>query len=298
MPSAERISDIVSNALSQYGLGFGNVFYVSSTQTGASDSAGRGLTPETALLTVATAISRASADNGDVIVTLPTHVEVLTAAGTNTMSKAGVSILGVGRGRSRGRFNYTTSAAASFNVTAARCSVFNCVFTATGVDAVTAAINVSAADFTLEGCEMELADATNQAVLGILTTAAADRMRIVNNRIHGTADAGTATAIRIVGGSNSSIIGNFITGAYTTSLGGIENNTTIANRLQIDGNTIINATASSTVCVAGTSNPTGSVTNNRLSILSGTAPITGTGWNVVGGNYYKAAAGVAAGTLL
>jgi hypothetical protein len=40
------------------------------------------------------------------------------------------------------------------------------------------------------------------------------------------------------------------------------------------------------------------ITNNRMSVLTGTAPIVAAAINGVGGNYYKAAVGVAAGTLL
>lgn len=297
MPSAERISDIVSNALSQYGLGFGNVFYVSSTQTGAADSPGRGLTPETALATIDYAIGRCTASNGDVIVALPGHVETLTAAASVAMDVAGVSIVGVGRGRNRPRFNYTTAAAASLNVTAARCAIYNCVFTAIGVDAVTAAINVSGADFIFADNEMELADATNQAVLGILTAATATRMIIERNFIHGSADAGTATAIRHVAGNDCIIRDNIIWGNYTTSLGGIDNTAAVTG-LQIHRNNIANNTASSTKAIVCHASTTADISRNVYRILSGTAPVTCAGGYGAGASYYTAAAGVTAGTLI
>jgi len=296
MPGAHRIENIVDTALAQHGRGFGNVYFVSSTQTGASNSEGRGLTPQTSLSTVDYAIGRCTADAGDTIVVLPGHVETLTAAASVALDVAGVSIIGLGVGRQRPIFNYTTAAAASFNVTAARCAVHNCVFTPIGVDAVTAAINVSGADFVFTGNEMELADATNQAVLGILTAATATRMRIDGNYFHGSADAGTAAAIRHVAGADCVISNNVFRGNYTTTLGAIDNTAAVAN-LIVMGNAIANLTASSTKGIVFHGSTTGQVINNRIAIRSGTAPVTAAAGDV-GGNYYTAAAGVTAGTLL
>jgi hypothetical protein len=274
----------------------GNVFYVNSV-TGV-DSAGYGYSPEAPFDSIAYAITKCTADNGDIILVAPGHVETITGAAGVALNVAGVTIRGLGVGRQRGRVNYTTAAAASFDVTAARCCVDNLTFTGVGVDAVTAMINVQAADFTLKNCELIVADATNQAVLGILTTAAADRMTVQGCTILGTTDAGLAVAIRIVGGDGIRILDNFISVAGTTTLGCIENVTTTATRILIDGNVLANTTASAAVVITLHSSCTGMITNNRMSVLTGTAPIVAAAINGVGGNYYKAAVGVAAGTLL
>ena len=123
-------------------------------------------------------------------------------------------------------------------------------------------------------------------------------MKILNNYMFGSTDAGTATAIRVVGGSDIQIRNNTIIGSFTNTLGGIENNTTDATNIVIDGNLIVNRTGGSSKAVVLTATATGIVSNNRLGVLSGTAPISGAAIDFVGGNYYKAAAGVAAGTLL
>ena len=47
-----------------------------------------------------------------------------------------------------------------------------------------------------------------------------------------------------------------------------------------------------------TASSTGAIRNNIFGILSGTAPVTAAALDVIGANYYKAAAGVAAGTLV
>lgn len=273
----------------------GEVFYVSSLSGRAGNS---GKTRDSALDTFVNAAAKCQADRGDLILGLPGHAETLTAAGTLTLSKSGVYVAGLGSGALRPTINYTTAAAASLNITGANVTLENLLLTPIGVDAVTAAVNISAAGVTLRNVEIELANATNQAALGILTTAAANYLRIEDCYLHGTIDAGCATAIRLVGGNDIKILRNHIHGAFTTSLGGIENNTTAMLRLLIEGNVIVNGTASSTKAIVLHANTTGAIVNNRLGILSGTAPITAAAIDVVGGNYYKAAVGVTAGTLL
>lgn len=271
----------------------GNVFFVYSGATGTGD----GVSPANACTTINAAVALCAADNHDTILVLPGHTETITAAAGVALSTAGVRVVGVGAGRQRPRVNYTTAVGASFDVTAARCSVENLYFTPLGVDNVTAAVNVQAADFTIRNCEFELANVTNQAALGVLTTAAADRLVIDGCHFHGTTDAGTATAIRIVGGTDARIENNVIVGAYTTSLGGIDQNTTTAVNTVVRNNVISNQTASSTKALVFSSSSTPLIVDNRLTILSGTAPITAAA-GFVGGNYYVAAAGVTAGTLI
>lgn len=269
----------------------GKAFFVCSVN-GVS---GGGSSPDQPALTIAAALLLCTADKGDTIFVLPGHVETITGAGGVTVSTAGVTIVGIGHGRQRGLVNYTTAAAASFDITAARTTIENLVFTMTGVDAVTAGINISAADCVIRNCEIETADATNQAALGILTTAAANRLRIENCHIHGTGDAGTTTQISMVGGTDIVIRDNVIIGACGASAGNIANATTDSKNLVIHGNLINNLTASSTKVIVLTATSTGLITNNRLAILSGTAPVTGAAMNFAG-NVYSAAAGVTAGT--
>ncbi len=242
-------------------------------------------------------MAASTADQGDTVVVLPGHVETVTGAAGLALSKAGVTVVGLGAGRQRGRVNYTTAAAASVDVTAARVTVDNLVFTMVGVDAVTAGINVSGADFTIQNCEIEFADATNQAVLALLTAATATRMIVRNNYLHGSADAGTAAAIRHAAGNDVRIENNVIVGNFTTTLGGIDNSAAVAN-LQVHGNVIANGTASAAKAMVWHASTTGVFSNNRFAVLTGTAPVTAAAGTNGGGSYYSAAAGVAAATLL
>lgn len=276
----------------------GTAFFVCNATNANGSNGNSGLSPDQPFATLANAISNCTASKGDTIYVMPGHAEACIAAGTITVNKAGVRIIGLGVGRNRPVISFTTATAASFDVTAANVLVQNMVFSMVGVDAITAGINVSAADVAFVDCEMETANATNQATLAVLTTAAADRFRMERCHLHGTADAGSAAAVRLVGGTAITIRDCIMVGAYTTSKGPIDNITTAITNLTIDGCILSNLTALSTVCINLVSTTTGSVSNCRLSVLSGTAPIVGAALNQVGGNYYKAAAGVAAGTLI
>lgn len=297
MPSLLRIQNVVESMLAKHGLAGGDCLFVSSTHANASDAAGKGLQPESPLSTVDYAIGRAAIENVSCIVVMPRHTETLTAAGSVTMDVANVKIVGIGTGRDRPTFNYTTAAAASFNVTAANCAVINCVFTPIGVDAVTAAVNVSGSDFYMAGCEMELADATNQATLGILTASGADRMFINDCWLHGSANDGTATAIRIAAGKDIRVINTHINGNFTTTLGAIDNSAAVTG-LVVKRCVLSNNTASSTKAIVCHGSTTADLSDNIYRILSGTAPVTCAAGYGAGRSYYTAAVGVTAGTLI
>jgi hypothetical protein len=279
------VTDAILAGIGVFPARDGRILFVDSVN-GRGANSGNG--PDEALAIVNQAVAKCTASRYDVIICMPGHTEVLTAAAGVLLSKIGITLVGLGHGRGRPTFTYTTAAGASFDVTAAKCRIINCVFSAIGVDAVTAMINVSAASCTIEGCELETGDATNQAVLGVLTTAAADRFRFVRNFVHGSANAGTAAAIRLVGGDACEIRDNTFIGDYTTSLGAIDNVTTATTNCVVDNNRIVNRTASSTKAMVFVATSTGMISNNRMQILSGATPITGAAMSWVGGNYYGA----------
>lgn len=293
---ADRIS------LSAIGVPTGKVFVVGATGLAYRDQINQmfGHDPDGRVRftsTIAAAVALCTANAYDVIVVLPGHTESITSAAALALNVAGVTIRGLGVGSMRPTLTWSTVVGASMDVSAANVTVDNMILDLTGVDAITAGINVTAAGFTLSNSLVITATASAQATLGILTTAAASRMRILNNEFLGTTDAGTATAIRIVGGNEHRIEGNRFYGAYTTSLGAIENNTTACLRVTIKDNIIENATASSTKAMVFAAGSTGSISGNRMQILSGTAPITGAAMSWVGANYYAATIATA-GTLI
>lgn len=238
--------------------------------------------------TIDAAIGSCVAGRGDVIYVMPGHAETVTAAGGIACDVAGVRIQGLGEGSNRPTITFSTSTAADINIDANNVTIDNMRFDLTGIDALVAPIDVNANNFKLSNCFVITASASAQATLAILTDANASRMKLIDNEFIGTTDAGTAAAVRIVGGNEHIIDGNRFYGAYTTTLGAIDNATTACLRVQVTDNFIQNATASSTVAMNFQAGSTGVIANNRMQILSGTAPIVGAAMSWAGGNYYAA----------
>lgn len=272
-------------------VSFGNIWFVSSG-TG-SDTANNGKSVSQPFATLDAADTAATASNNDVIYVLPGHSETLTAAAQTSLSKAGVTVIGLGVGRNRPIFNYTTSAAASFDVSGANYTLINLVFNPTGVSAVTAAVNVTSADVSFLDCEMQISTGTNACVLGILTAATATRLRVERCRFLGpaTSTQTCTAAIQHEAGIDYIIRNCEFKGKLTQA---ILNVATVLGGL-VDGNRAVIATGTLFATFAAASTPF--IVNNRINVPSGTTPITAAA-GFVAGNVYSAAAGVTAGTAV
>lgn len=206
----------------------GKVFWVSST-SGSNGNAG---TFERPFASIDYAVSRCTANRGDIIAVKPGHVETVTAAGGLGLDVAGVAIIGLGTGSLRPTVDFTTATTADMDVDAANITVYNLLFTG-GIDNLGAPIDVNAADFSMLQCETR--DVTGQAVLWILTDANASRLYIDGWTHRGASAAGTTSCIRIVGGDGITIKNFWIDGNFSTAA--IENVTTAATNLTIFGDT-------------------------------------------------------------
>lgn len=241
--------------------------------------------------TLTAALANVVADRGDVIYVAEGYTETITAAAGGAVAKAGVRIIGLGDGANRPTFTFTTSTAASFDITAARVYISNCIFTC-GIDAQLAMVNVSTADVTFDGCEFNTNSGTVGCVEGILTAATATRLKVINSRFLGPAtNSGTTTTAQIDHevGVDYVIENNYFTGKCTQN---ITNGAAILRGL-IRNNTFVTATGTKSINMHASSTPM--IVNNRFNVPSGTAPIVAAA-GFVAGNVYSAAAGVTAGT--
>lgn len=279
----------------------GQVFWVYNgtnlAPQGRAGSDGNRGTFESPFATIAFAVSQCTAGRGDIIFVKPGHAETITAAAGLALNKQGVTIIGLGTGTTRPSLTFSTVVGATMTVTASGCTLANFFLDMTGIDNLTNPISVSAAGFTLTGCQVRMATASAQAATALISTAAANALTIDSNVFYGTSDAGTTNVLQLVGGDRIVINNNFFQGAYTTSLGAINNVTTAMTNALITGNYINNLTASSTKAMVFLSTSTGFISDNRMQILSGTAPITGAAMSWVGNNYYAATIATA-GTLI
>lgn len=160
----------------------GKVFYVDSN-TGSDGNTGEEVDAPKATLQSAITASRAS--KGDIIVLMPGHAEAVTSS-SHTLSKAGVTIVGLGNGLNRPTFTYG-AAAATITVSAANVQIHNCYFIANFAD-VAAAFTVGAAkDFVIADSSF-VDNASNTNFLSIVVTGstnnAADGLTFIRNYVY------------------------------------------------------------------------------------------------------------------
>lgn len=221
----------------------GKVFWVyngSALLTGQkAGSDGNKGTFDAPFATIDYAIGQCTADRGDIIFVKAGHSETITAAAGIDADVAGIAIVGLGSGRNRPTINFTTATTADIDIDAANITFKNIFFDVTGIDAVVGALDVNAADFTLEGCEVLMADSGGQAVEFIVTATAADRMAVLNNVIRAP-NAGANNAVSIEGTPDGIVIaGNRIYGDFADAC--IHNPTgNVATNLVIDSNYLQN----------------------------------------------------------
>lgn len=235
------------------------------------------------------AVGQCRADKGDIIFIKPGHTETLTATSV-AVDVAGIAIVGLGRGSLRATFNATATGSV-FPISAANVTVHNLLFTG-GIDAVVSMITVSAADVFLN--EVEIRDVTGEIVAGILTTAAANRLKIRDFKYDGADGAGGAAAIALVGGDmidirNFKIIGNF-------SVGGIDIRTTASTQLTISDGEIWNQHGTIDCCIVDTvTASTGTVGPNLfLKLTENAANITEA---ITGATFHYNGGGAVAGLV-
>lgn len=175
--------------------------------------------------TLEQALDKCRADRGDVIYLHPGHVETISASGALAIDVAGVKVVGLGSGSKRATVNITHTGG-FLSLAANNVEVHNVLVTG-GVDAITKCVLVDAADCLLAECELR--DVTGQMTDGVLTTANADRLRILKHKHSGATAAGTNAAIAIVGGSGIEITADRIDGNF--AVGAIDVRTTATTDL-------------------------------------------------------------------
>jgi len=169
----------------------GSIFFVDSN-TGSNSNDGK--TPDTALASLDTAIGKCTASKGDIIYCMPGHAETTTAIAADV---AGITIIGIGRGRARPTLTATTAATDLIDVTAANVAIKNMrlVGAASGC---TSLISIAANDFMCEGSVLEQAATP---LIGVIVTGGYDRFHFKECLFLGTA-AGPDCAIDLQGSGN------------------------------------------------------------------------------------------------
>ncbi len=178
MITRTKLPGIINGGVSSLGAGSmfttGNVWYVSSTK-GSNGNVGND--PAFPKATIAGAQSAAVASNGDIVIVLPGHAETVTAA--ITLSKAGVTYIGLGNGLARPSIT-GNAAIDAVDITAANVTLDNFQFPAPGTDDQTADVNVSGANCTLRNL-YNIGSTTSKNKTDIITVASGANDLLVEN---------------------------------------------------------------------------------------------------------------------
>jgi hypothetical protein len=170
------------------------------------------------------------------------HAESISAAGTITLSKSGIRIIGLGRGRQRPTISYTTATTANLVLSGSYCHLHNLIFDSHAFDAVASLITVTGSDNWITNCEFIMADAAEQTVLSITLGTGSSRTLIQGNLFQAS-DAGATAAISIIAAVDAVVIAdNHFSGDYATAA--INNITAAATNIRILRNSYYGTNAS------------------------------------------------------
>lgn len=164
-------------------------------------------------LTLAIADSNVVASRGDIIYLLPGYTQTISSATALSISKAGLTIMGIGIGALRPTITLDTAATATINITAASIKFENCIFVANFLNIASCFTLTTANDFITQGCEFRDTSSVLN-FLCIVTTGATDN----------TAD-------------GLSFLGNYVYGLATTD-GAVVSILSATLRLQINDNIV------------------------------------------------------------
>lgn len=225
----------------------GNVFWVDSNASAGSDTGEYGNHGQTALKpfkTINYAITRCTANNGDIILVAPGHAEAITAAAGIVAGVIGVTVIALGTGDDRATLTFSTATTADLDIDAANVSFVNFRIV-NSLAAMAAPIDVNAAGFALLGCDFYLSTALTDIDITVITDANANDIRVEGCNFYyltslaTTAVTATATeCVRLVGADRAIIKNNYIGGDFTTSA--INGITTASKEVQITDNDIHN----------------------------------------------------------
>ena len=147
----------------------GQVYWVSNTttvlpgQVGGSD--GNPGTFNAPFSTLCYAITRCTANRGDIIFIKPGHAETISTATALAFDIAGVAIVGLGAGTKRPTFTLGTAATTTIAVSADNISISNCRFIGNFLSITSCFTVAAAAYFTIDNC----AFTDTSAILGFLS---------------------------------------------------------------------------------------------------------------------------------
>lgn len=246
--------------ITEAGFTTGNVFYVGSTVTGATNGSGYGRSPSAPFATIDYAVGQCTANNGDIIYVMPGHAETVSAAAGLDFDVAGITVIGIGDGTATPTVTLDTITTADVDVDAANVTVKNIHFRVNFADVV-AAIDVNATNATFTKCRFTSVATNMNALIWILGASSTTSNNLtVEDCYFLDKDAANTHAISLPGTSDQCVIrNNIMIGDWGTAAIGAAGNVT---NIVVVGNLISNAASDNDACINIAAAGTGIVMNN------------------------------------
>jgi len=195
-------------------------FYVSAD--GASTNSGESWAA--ALDTIKNALAKCTDGEANVIHVDARYTENIENATDLAVNKIDVSIIGEGSGDNRPTLTLTTAVTANIPISGAGVTLDNFIITCSGTFDITAGLTVGAAGVTIRNCEWRGVDADTDFSSCILTTNAAERLRVLDCTFR-VSDTLPTHGINVVGAIDGLVVrgchfyGTFSTGCidFTTA---------------------------------------------------------------------------------
>ena len=195
--------------------GTGDVYYVDS---GTGSSSNNGKSWQSAMATIAQAMAKCTASNGDQILVAPGHSETFTATGL-TCSVIGVHIIGIGNGFNAPIINMN-HATAMVSITAASTRITNIQFRP-HITSVAKAINIAASYCTIDGCRFlhgEDGAGVDEFTDTIINAAGSNETLIAGNLFETQRGDASVSGVKLSDASvGVRILGNTFSGAYSSA---------------------------------------------------------------------------------
>ena len=211
-----------------------DVYFIDSSNSNASDAAGYGNSPDIPLASIDYLFSLATAGKKVVGYVLPGHTETYSTTGTKmTADKAGVHIIGLGKGSNRPTITFS-HVDATWVISAANITIENILFVA-GIDSVVTYGTISGNDFTMINCEWR--DTTDIEVISDWTITG-DRAKFINCYKNGYTGGDANARVLSLNGTDGVFIHNcrFITNVTVAVINFV---TTLSTNVIINGCTFL-----------------------------------------------------------
>lgn len=252
----------------------GDIWFVDSGNTGASDSAGYGQNPDAPFATIDYAVGKCTANNADVIYVMPGHAENLTAADTIDVDVAGLTIQGLGENGLLPTLS-TTAAAGSVTVAAANVTLRNLKILANFATGTTTGltIGVAADGLTLDGIVMRDTSAANEFLIHASVATTVTDLLVKNCSF--VTLAGSMTQSFVFAGSSANTIFEDNYWFVDSSDSVIEHTATEATNLVLRRNVIVNVdVGAAKYCIETKTATTGAAYDNRFGYNKNDAEIS------------------------